>query len=266
MSKNASPAIRRLFRLTLLCAALGFGIKSFLLSPLYVSLASNVLYSNAWWMEILYQLTSGGLIDLAVFAICYPATLYAVRREGFSRSLSIPIVFSALTLAKFVANFFVTAVADQALPDIEEFLTADLPMILVMFLLEWIQYILVVLIAIFVRWRYDVRARRVAENARLLPEHRKSCKAPSPDFPFRKIYDRYNGLQRGALLSAIMVVLGRVVMHLIYQITLFVNFGSSDGWVVMLIDLISDLVVGVIFYLVAVLLMMRFYRAEQKDA
>ena len=73
-------------------------------------------------------------------------------------------------------------------------------------------------------------------------------------------------MQRGALLSAIMVVLGRVVMHLVYQITLFVNFGSSDGWVVMLIDLASDLVVGVIFYLVAVLLMMRFYRAEQKDA
>ena len=264
MSKTASPSTRRLFRLTLLCAALGFGIKAFLLSPLYVSLASNVLYSNAWWMEILYQLTSGGLIDLAVFAVCYSATIYVVRREGFSRTMSIPIMFSVLTLAKFVANFFVTAIADKALPDMEEFLTADLPMIIGMFLLEWGQYILVVLIAIFVRWRCDVWERRAAANARLLPEHRKSCKTPAPDFPFRRVCDGRNGLQRGALLTALVVIIGRVVMHLVYQIALFVNFGSSDGWVVMLIDLVSDIFVGAILYFVSLLLMMHFYTTEQK--
>lgn len=264
MSKTASPTTRRLLRLTLLCAALGFGIKAFLLSPLYVRLASDVLYNSAWWMEILYQLTDGGLIDLAVFAICYPATLYAVRREGLGRTLSIPITFSVLTLAKFVANFLVNAITDKALPDMEEFLTADLPMIIWMFLLEWVQYLLVVLIGVFVRWRYDVRIRKAAYIGSLPRNQRVDYPTPPADLPFVSLYARRNALQRGALLTSLVVTLGRVGMHLVYQIALFTNFGASDGWTVMLIDLVSDIFVGVIFYLVALLLMMRTYAAEQK--
>jgi hypothetical protein len=46
---------------------------------------------------------------------------------------------------------------------------------------------------------------------------------------------------------------------MIYQITLFLNTGISDGWLVMLLDLISDVFIGVIFYFVAMLLINRFY-------
>ena len=266
MSKQATPASRFIFRLVLLCAAVGFGLKAFLLSPLYVSMASDALYSGAWWMEILYQLTDGGLIDLAVFAVCYPATVYLVRRDGLKNSLRVPVTFSVLTLVKFVANFVVNALTDRALPDMEEFLSADLPMIAEMFFLEWLQYVLIVLVALFVRWRYDARVRR-ADEIKALPRNRRTpYKLPSPDFPFVKIYDRRNALQRGALLSSLVVTLGRVGMHFIYQLALFATYGESDGWTIMLIDLVGDLVVGVIFYLVAILLMMRLWRAEQKNA
>ncbi len=242
MSGSASPTVRRLFRLTLLCAALGFGLKAVVLAPLYVRLASDIAYSSAWWVDILYHLTDGGLMDLAVFAVCYPATLYAVRREGFKKAIGIPILFSVLTFLKFGVNFLTNAITDGALPDMGEFLSFDLPMILTMFFLEWLQYALVVLISLLV--------------GRHTP--------PSSDFPFVRMYARKNVLQRGALLISLTVTLGRVVMHFIYQLALFANFGSSDGWIVMLIDLAGDISVGIICYFVSLLLMMRFYQTEQK--
>lgn len=264
MSKTATPASRSAFRLVLWCAALGFGIKAFLLSPLYVRLATDALYSNAWWIEILYQLTDGGLIDLAVFAVCYPTTVYIVRREGFKCNLRLYITFSLLTFFKFAANFVVNAITDRAFPDMEEFLMADLPMIILMFALELLQYALIVLIAVFVRWLYDARTHKAAHIASLPRNRRVNYPAPPTDFPFVKIYARRNALQRGALLSALVITLGRVGMHFVYQIALFTTFGESDGWTVMLIDLVSDIFVGVIFYFVSLLLMMHFYIVEQK--
>ncbi len=261
MSTNRST-LHRLFRLILLCAGLGFAIKAFLLAPLYVRFAADVAFRDSWWVNILYFLTDGGLIDLAVFAVCYPATLYAVRTEGLKKALRLPILFSLLTLLKFLINFVMTSITDGALPDMEEFLTVDLPMIFGMFAVELAQYLFVILIALFVRWCYDARIR-TAEAMKLLPRSQQvDYPLPPPDFPFVGLYARRNALQRGALLTALLVFIGRFIMHLVYQITLFVQFGSSDGWVIMLTDLLVDLCVGVIFYFVSLLLMMQFHRKE----
>ncbi len=264
MSETTSPTVRRLFRLTLLCAALGFGIKSLVLAPLYWRLVTDVLYSDAWWLEILYQLTDGGLVDLAVFAVCYPATLYAVRYEGFKRARSLPIAFSVITLAKFFANVVVDAIMNGALPNTDDFVSADLPMILEMIGLELFQYAVVICIALFVRWRYRARIDLV-ESMKYVPRNkRKEYALPPEDFPFVKIYARRNALQRGALLTSLVMVLGRIMMHIVYQMALYTNYGETEGWKVLAIDFVGDVSIGVIFYLVSLLLMMKFHQAKQK--
>ncbi len=262
MSKSNST-IRRLFWLLFLCTTAGLLLKACLLSPLYLRFDADVVYRGQWWVEILYHLTDGGLIDLTVFAICYPTTLYAIRREGLKAAWPLPVAFSLLTLLKFIANFFVNAITDGALPNIEEFVEADLPMILQMLGMELFQYILVVLIAVLVRWLYNRRVA-IAEGMKLLPrKHRTDYPLPPEDFPFVKLYARRNALQRGALLIALVVTAERLVMHFIYQIALFLYTGASDGWVVMLIDAGGDVMVGLIFYFVSLLLMMHFYRKEK---
>ncbi len=263
MSKNTPVIVRRLFYLTLICVTAGFGIKAFILNPLYVNLASNIAFQDKWWVNVLYFLTDGGLIDLAVFAICYPATMYAIRRNGFKASIRLPITFATATLLKFVFNFVMNALTDNgALPDMQEFVSIDLPMILQMFAMELFQYILVILIALLVRWMYNRRAE-ISEGMRYVPrKYRVDYPMPPEDFPFVKLYARRNALQRGALLTALVITLGRVIMHFIYQWTLYSYTGTSEGWVVMAIDLCSDIMIGVIFYFISLLLMMRFYRKE----
>ncbi len=262
---NRTSSHRRILRLTILCAGLGFALKALLLSPIYVRLATDIAYANAWWLDILYFLTDGGLIDLIVFAICYPATLYAIRFDGLRASLRIPLAFSAITLLKFVANFFVDSAFEGALPALNRFLADDFPLILTMFLLELFQYIWVILIALLVRRLYEGRIR-VAEGMSLLPRDKRVIyPLPPRDFPFVTIYARRNALQRGALLTAIMMTVGRVLMHLIYQIAQFTQFGSSEGWQIMLIDLIGDIVIGVIFYFVSLLIMMSLHQKESNS-
>ncbi len=260
MSMKATPMIRRLFLWMLLVTAVGFGLKAFLLGPLYIRLDSDVLYQNTWWVDILYYFTDGGLLDLAVFAIVYPITIYAVFYAGLRGSIRLPITFAVLTLLKFAVNFFMTSITDGALPTPEKFVANDLPVILGMVALELVQYVFVVVIAVFVQWRYEARIR-VAEGMKLLPvSKRVDYPLPPPPFPFVNLLTWRNPLQRGAFLTALMVLLFRLTMHLVYQITLYNFQGFSDGWLVMLVDLFADLFISVALYLVSLLIMMRLHR------
>ncbi len=258
-------SLRRVFRLILLVAAVGFGLKAFLLSPIYVRFASDVAFKDAFWVDILYFLTDGGFLDLAVFAVCYPATLYVIRFGGLKETIRVPIAYASLTFGKFIANYVVDSLVEGALPRIEEVLSFDLPFILGMYALEMLQYILVILIALLVRRLYENRVRVAAGMALLPRTQRVDYPRPPEDFPFTQIYTRRNALQRGALLSSAVVTLGRIIMHLVYQITLFVGFGSSEGWVVMLIDLVGDLIIGAVFYFVALLIMMNLRQKEPAE-
>ncbi len=262
MSKKTTPIVRRLFWLTVLTAAVGFGVQIFLTKPLYDHLSSNVLYQDAWWMEILYFLTPATrLIDLVVAAICFPATLYAIRRADRIKSVvSIPIVFSAITLVKYMANFVVVSLMAGALPDGEDLLTLYLPMILLEFGYEIIVYLLVVGVAFLVRWLYHARIE-TAEGIKLLPRNQRcDYPLPPPDFPFVQMYARRNALQRGALLTALLVMARQVLDSIAWVTADNVDYGIG----MTVVEFIDDIFVGLIFYFVALLLMMRFYRTETR--
>ncbi len=265
-TSTPAPSLRRPFRFTLLVASIGFLLNYAVLTPIYIRFVSDIAYQNAWWVAVLYYLTVEGLLDLAVFALCYPATVYAVWRAGIKRSLGLSLAFVGLTLFKFILNFFMTGITEGALPDIEEFLAGDLPMILGMFLLEVLQYVLIIAVTAFIRGRCR-RNERIIAGMKLLPEvERVEIEPHAPAFPITQLFSLKNPIQLAAFLATLVVFVGRSGMHLVYQITLYINFGSSDGWVIMLIDLISDLVIAGIMYFVYLLLLPAFHRRDEANA
>lgn len=264
--EQSGRMLRRLFRLVLLTAGIGFALQVFLLTPLYVRFASDVSYQNAWWVYVLYYLTSEGLLDLAVFAVCYAATVYAVWCVGLKRAIRIPVWYAVLTVAKFFFNFAMTSITDSALPDPEEFFSMDLPILLGMLAPELLQYIIVVAVIFLIKRRHESRAR-IAEGMKLLPRSQQvDYSAPTPAFPFVGLVSFKNPLQLAGFLSALTIFVARFSMHMIYQITLFTKFGYSDGWAQMLIDLISDLAISVVVYFVCLLLFNRFHEWETEKA
>ena len=263
INTNPRLSVRRMLRLTVLVAAIGYALNSFILTPLYIQFASDVVYANTWWVYILYYLTEESLVDLAVFAVCYPAAIYAVWQAGLKQAARVPVAFALLTLARFVVNFFMTAITDSALPDMEEFLGFDLPYIGTLYLLEMLQYGLVIALTLWTKRRYS-RKRELWEAEALMRGEEPAPEAPL--LPFAKLISLKNPLQCSVLWMALLVFAARVIMHQIYQYTLFITSGYTDGLLIMALDLISDIFVGVILYFAGMLLISRFYRKDAEAA
>ena len=263
ISPNPQLSVRRMFRLTVWVAALCYAVGSFLLSPLYIRFASDIAFSDAWWVYILYYLTEEGLLDMAAFAVCYTATLYAVWCAGLKKAIRVPLAFALITFGKFVVNFFMTSITDSALPSMDAFLSFDLPYIAALFLLEMLQYAVIIGIALWVKHLYS-RKREYLEACAML-----AGKEPAPDavlLPLTRLLSWKNPIQRSALFMGVVIFVLRFATHQIYQITLYIQTGASDGWLIMVLDLISDIFIGVIFYFAAMLLINRFARKDSESA
>lgn len=260
---NPRLTVRRMMRLTVLVAAVCYALGSFVLSPIYIKFASDIVYSEEWWVYILYYLTEGGLLDLAVFAVCYPAAMYAVWQAGLKGAIRVPVSFALLTLGRFVVNFIMTSITDSALPDVNEFLSFDLPYIGALYLLEMLQYAAVIAITLLVKRRYLRKQEYLAAEAMMMG---REAAPEAPLFPFTRLLSLKNPLQSSALWMSLLVMILRIAMHQIYQFTLFTQTGATDGLLVMALDLISDIFVGVIFYFAALLLMNRFHSKDEGAA
>ncbi len=255
---SSARAVRRMLRLTILVAAIGFGLDSLLFSPLYIRFAADVSYQASWWVTALYYLTDGGLIDLTVFAVCYPASIYAVWRAGMKASVRIPVIYSLITLLKFLVNFFMTCITDRALPDAEEFFTMDLPMIAAVFFLELLQYAIVLAVAVLVRASY-------VHKSGLSQTEADREDIWSRAFPFVRLVAFKNPVQLVAFVNAALLFAGRAIMHQIYQYALYKNSGYTDGLFIMVLDFLSDLVISLIFYFVSLLLLSKFEQKNKAD-
>lgn len=253
---SAKAVVRRMLRFTLIVAAIGFCLKAAVLHPIYTRFASDVAFRDAWWVLVLYYLTEGGLCDLVVFGLCYPASLYAVWSAGLKGAASVPAAFAGLTVFKFLLNFVVSAITDSALPQFSNFFLYDfLPIILPMILLELLQYALMLAVIAFWRNRYQNRlllSEAAAELGRNIP-------APAPVFPFTRLVSIKNPIQGTALLSALVLLIGRVAMHQIYQYAQFINSGYTEGLLIMVVDLLSDIFISVLFYFAYLILIPRFH-------
>lgn len=263
LSLDKKSVVRSMRRFTLLVAGIGFALCSLLLAPLFIRFATDVAFQDTWWVYVLYCLTDAGLIDLAVVVLCYPATLYAIWRSGFKAAVSVPATFALLTLAKYAVNFIFPALTyEGAFPSAEDFFGFDLPIMLANYGLEMLHFGLVILITLLVRRSFIRKTwmRRVQES-----DGNGGVDLAEPDtgdlFSFSRVMALRNHAQLSALLLAAVIAFMRILMHQIYQFTLYFH-GGTEGLLVMLTDLFLDLFIGVIAYFAALLLFARFRRKE----
>ena len=260
---DKKSVVRSMWRFTLLVAGIGFALCSLLLTPIFIRYATDVAFQDTWWVYVLYCLTDAGLMDLAVVVLCYPATLYAIWRSGFKAAASVPATFALLTLAKYVVNFIFPALTyEGAFPSAEDFLGYDLPIMLANYGLEMLHFALVILLTLLVRRSFIRKTwmRQIRES-----DGSGDVDLSEPDtgdlFTFSRVLGLRNHAQVSALLLAAVISFMRILMHQIYQFTLYFN-GGTEGLLVMLTDLFLDLFVGVIAYFAALLLFARFRRKE----
>lgn len=248
---NTQRTVKRACLITALIAGIGYALLSVLLYPLYIQMESNVAYADSILLDLLYLLTDGEMLNVAICIFCYPFTIYAVWRAGLKKSLSVVAVFASIDLLRFVANFFMTAIVDGALPSSEDFLSFDLPYMAANYALEMLLYACVILCACLLR---ALRIKKLEAEA--FQNGVENIPHPLDGLlPFRGIFTLTNSFQLSAFLGGIVLFLFRFSAQFInglYEAVAVNSVELSIFLVSVAVDLVLDLLLGLLLYFSAV--------------
>ncbi len=242
--KQAEQAIKRMRIFVLLVSLIGYSLYSFVLAPIYTQLSADTLYQDRILTILLYYIVPA--MDVIVFYLVYPATIYALWRGGFRKAWGVPLTFVLMTLGKFVANYMMTCFTDGGFPSWNTFVQDDLVEIGIPLLLELLQYGFVVLFAVWLRGFTDPSDRAAS-------------------FPIVKIFKFKPSAQLAAFLTAMVLLLGRVGMHAVYQWTLYMFNGSTDVLLLICFDLVGDILIATVAYFVMILLLSHFDKKDMEQ-
>lgn len=235
-------ALKTLRLRTLAVLAVGFTLYAAVLVPLYTQLVANVAYRDGWLCNLLYYLYQ--TVDLLVFFWVYASAVYTMYRGGWRSVGRLSALYGGMVLYKYVANYVVGSLVDGAFSSWELFWRNDFPIVGGELLWELGQYaVTVLLIAAVLK-----RARREGVEA----------------FPLSRMLQPSNSIQRSVAVAALVITAVRWSMHLLYQFVKMVYDGYNDGWLIITVDLVSDLLIGVMGYFVMVLLVQHFDGIRQR--
>lgn len=252
--KEAHSSVARMMNFVCLLSGICYALYALVLAPLYTQLSADITTQDAFYTIILDYLLP--TLDLVVYTGVYAAIIYAVWRGGFAKAWRVPLVFSFITLGKYICNFFMTCVTDGGFPSLSIFVEEDLPIMGESILLEMLQLWGMVCVVSL------IRRKRVKNHAYAMLSERHPTDERSLAFPMKNLLSYKNPVQWMTLWSAVIMLVGRLYMHLIYQLALLVFNGQADSAAVVLFDLFSDILIAAAFYFVVILLLAHF---DKKD-
>lgn len=254
-SSHATQAVQAMKKWLWIVSAIGFGLYAAVLNPLYTQLDSNVTYQESFITYVLYYLLHG--VEIAVFFAAFSATVYAIWRVGFAKSSSVWVAYHIATVAKFLLNFLMDCIMDGSIPSPDFFFNRDLPKILPLLLLELAQYWGVILIAVLA-----IRGKKRKWQLDVLLDGDQAGDERSLAFPITKLFRLKNPVQAASFGIALFFGVVRVLMHLFYQLVLLVYTNKTDGALIITVDMISDVALALVAYLVMIWLLSSFDKKE----
>lgn len=257
-SRLTRLSVRRTLLFVLLTQVLYTVLYAFVLNPLYTHFASDVLYKDAWWLDLIGVAIDA--TDVILFILVYPASLYALWCGGWRQGYRVPVLFSVLTLFKFAVNYAVGVFIEYGGVPSGDFLADDLPLVIPLALLELLQYGIVLGLATL--WYHVYRVRQA--DAAALTALRQKPYESSAVLPLTRLFDMGNPMQRALFDAGLTVAILGILRHVIYQLTLFAANGRMDAPLQIAVDLVGDLLVGAALYLVGILLVNRFTRRDSR--
>lgn len=245
------------FFFTLIC----FTLYSAVIVPLYSQLSSDVIYKDGFLTTALYLLYNA--VDLAVMFVVFPVTIYSVYLRGVKGSGKLFAIYPSLVVYKYVLNTVASYIADGALPSAEKFIKADILLVGGLVLFEVLQYAFVCLFGCII----INRARRVFEvKQKAASVGGREYSFRDGIFPIKKFFDFKNPVQRSAFVTAVVFFAFRAYMNIIYQFTLLIYNNINDGWFVLITDLLIDLALAAVCYLVCLMILQKMDMSQLKIA
>lgn len=223
---------KRLRLYVILTTLVLFGLSCFVLSPLYVSLSSNIVYRDSLLSDFLNLVNN--VFYIAVYTVCFSAFIYSVYKCGTKRSVSLTVVYCVAVIIRYMANIAVQTITDGVFPSFADLYPAILGCVFD------------ILIAFAILWIAHLCLKDKAQD---------SC------LPFEKLYLHSNSLQRASLFTGILLSSIKVLTRVIYDL----GYGAPTSildLLRMIVYYLSDLLICVIIYLASLLLFMYFYKKD----
>ncbi len=228
----------------------------FALVPLGNMYANNIQYMDTVLPTVVEYIYD--LVEIVAIALAYAVSIYSVYRYGVGKIGAPAIIFSLVTLFKYLSNLLMTWFDNG----FEIKVWSDIRSILVPMFFELLQYFVVLLIA------YKI----LSAHLDFVEKKRKTDKRlgikPSGDgiYPFRSFVDRDNPLIKGAFWAGVIVAATKVAQRILYDVLYTVMFGIPQFSEIpgMIIYYFSDILCGAACYFAVIWLLMLFLEKKLK--
>ena len=228
------------------CAVI-FSLIAFVLNPIYVSVASNIVTSVTLlpaFMELLID-----SLDIIAFVIAYGLIIYSATTRCSSVAVKLCGIYIIACLVRRIATLIMS---------VSSISSEDILSVVVYFLLEGIQAIVVTTLAISAAKAFHVKAAQMEKAARHLGDSSKYR-----DLEFTCVYSKHNPLQLSALRTGIILSAVKIASRIIYDL----SYGAPKDAreiLTMVIYYFSDVLICVIFYALCWLLFSTLYKRDKR--
>ena len=207
LTERDSKLKKRLFSIILYIAYPAYILHSCVVSPLYTITDSNVAYKGLLSLSLRFAYE---VIDLFVIFLSLAVMIYGLCRLGGKNMRSVIVLSMLAPIFKYVLKIIVSPIVDGFI-DVDQFLM-DLYTLSVSGGLEILQLTVIVLLSYIGIKKYRDR-QEIMRKAYAKMGHTTEYEAKL--IPFDKLVSTKNPLQKGAVISAVVVLAVRIIMHLI---------------------------------------------------
>lgn len=247
LSERDERLKKRLFYMILYIAYPAYILHSCIVSPLYTITDSNVALKGILSLSLRFLYEA---IDLFVIFFSLSVMVYGLCRLGGKNMRSVIALAMFAPIFKYVLKIIVSPIVDGFV-DIDQFLM-DVYTLGVSGGLEILQLTIIILLSYVGIKKYRARQETMRKAYEKMG-HNKDLEYKEELIPFDKIFGFRNPLQKGAFISAIVVLIVRIAMQLISDLFRYYNIVFN---MLFFLPYILSIVASVLGYLLMIYVFM----------
>ncbi len=239
---NISKAMKFLLIAMLLFCLCPVLINCLVLVPIYASISSDVLYSSSPIPVIIKYVQD--FLDLTAFSVSYTLIIFSVLLISKKHAKKTVLIYTLVFFLKIPIKLLMNVPLYGSLGSFEDIIF-DLIYLGVYFSLEMLQ-----LLAVYIFASFD--ANKHLKKTAFQKADKKAIASDQRVLPFTKLLSFGNPLQRSAFKMALLISGIKIFSRILTDIT----YGAPASWgevLIMIVYYLSDLLYGVIAYIIAML-------------
>lgn len=247
--------IKRTKKLFLIFAIACVGFISFIYTPVYLLLASNVLWRGSVVLFLWTELV-GPIMDFSFYWGSFAFLIYIYLRFGKTHTKRFAIIYTIAVAARYIVTMIVNFIL-MSFPGWDVLFGEELPSALFTIVMDILQLMGVLLITEFA-------CRRALMNANAYRKGEEGEQMLAVLFPIEGLFELKKPLNKLCFFSALVPAGVKVLSRLYYDIFFWGLPQDAGEWILIATYYIGDIATLFIGYFVLLYILQAFYTGETK--